>query len=250
MPAKKPEHVLLLLWLMLTGLVFFGAVVCVDQGLIREMINSDRSHICLVLIAMYLIGLGHTFIRILYLSRELRLATCTGDLLCSHPAEQLHLDGNYIRIAGGPTLPAGFITDYMVDLIRSVPAARHGDATIEQQNDLLEAYASKFRSTHEFGWFYIDLMLKVGFLGTLVGFILMLSSVANIGVLDSASMQKVLIQMSIGMSTALYTTLASLVGGILLGIPYHLLDRGLNVLLENAVYLKEVQILPRLSATA
>jgi biopolymer transport protein ExbB/TolQ len=57
-------------------------------------------------------------------------------------------------------------------------------------------------------------------------------------------MQKVLQQMSVGMSTALYTTLASLVAGILLSIPYYLLDRGLEALLQVTVHVKEVLVPP------
>lgn len=250
MKLQKVTHYLFLLWLILTGLVVFGAVVCLDQGLIQRMIEADRSYICIVLILMYLIGLGHTLHRTWYLSKELHLANHIKELLCSLPAAPLVMDGESIRTTEGSTLPVGFVTNYIIDLIHSMPSARHGETAAEQQTDLLEAYASKIRSAHEFGWFYIDLMLKVGFLGTLIGFILMLGSVANVGVLDAASMQKVLTQMSVGMSTALYTTLASLVGGILLGIPYHLLERGLNTLIESTVYLKEVQILPRLSATS
>ena len=70
----------------------------------------------------------------------------------------------------------------------------------------------------------------------------MLSSVAQSGTLDASTMQKVLTQMSVGMSTALYTTLASLVAGILLSVPYYLLDRGLEALLQVTVHVKEVLV--------
>jgi len=52
--------------------------------------------------------------------------------------------------------------------------------------------------------------------------------------------------MSVGMSTALYTTLASLVGGILLSIPYYLHDRGLERLLQLTVQARDVLVPPRL----
>ena len=89
-------------------------------------------------------------------------------------------------------------------------------------------------------------MLKIGFAGTVIGFMLMLNSVTHSSHLDPSMMQKVLREMSYGMGTALYTTLLSLITGILLAVPYQLLDRGLDDLVETTVYLTEVQILPRL----
>lgn len=240
---QKPQHFLLLVWLALTGLVVFGAAVCIDQGLVQAMVVADRSRICIVLIVMYGIGLAHTFVRTLYLSRELAQAADLSRMLQAAGPAALQLDVLGLRTAGGTAVPRGFIADYLVDA-QAPAAGMAGNAAT--QSDLLDAYASRVRGAHEFGWYYIDVMLKVGFLGTLVGFILMLGSVADTGALDANTMQKVLKQMSVGMSTALYTTLASLVGGILLSVPYYLLDRGLDALLQTAIYVREVVLPTRL----
>lgn len=228
-------HVLLLLWLVLLGLVVFGTLVGTDQQLIQMMIAADQSRICLVLILMYFIGVGHTFKRTLYLSRELDRAVALADRLAQQQLAPTALHSREAARAAG--VPVGFVVDYLAD-------HHAAQATSDTPSDLLDAYASRLRGAHEFGWFYIDLMLKVGFLGTLVGFILMLSSVAQSGTLDATTMQKVLQQMSVGMSTALYTTMASLVAGILLSVPYYLLDRGLEALLQVTVHVKEVLTAP------
>lgn len=238
-------HVLLLLWLVGASLVIFGASVTTDQGLVQLMVDADQSRICIVLILMYAVGLGHTFRRTLYLSREINHAvTVAGRLEQGAVPPSALRNRDTARAAG---LPAGFVVDYLADVhaARSQPEGAEGGAS-----DLLDAYASRLRGAHEFGWFYIDLMLKVGFLGTLVGFILMLGSVAETGTLDASTMQKVLQQMSVGMSTALYTTMASLVAGILLSVPYYLLDRGLEALLQVTVHVKEVLVPPSASAAA
>lgn len=234
-------HVLLLLWLVLLGLVVFGALVGVDQQLVQVMIAADQSRICLVLILMYCIGVGHTFKRTLYLSRELNQAVTLAERLARRELSPAALRSRDSARAAG--VPAGFVVDYLAD-------HHAAQAAPEAPSDLLDAYASRLRGAHEFGWFYIDLLLKVGFLGTLVGFILMLSSVAQSGTLDASTMQKVLQQMSVGMSTALYTTMASLVAGILLSVPYYLLDRGLEALLQVTVHVKEVLTAPGQSARA
>lgn len=228
-------HVLLLLWLTLLGLVVFASVVGVDQSLVQMMVEADQSRICIVLILMYVVGVAHTFKRTLYLSRELNRAVAIASRITRGEVTAGALRTRGDAHAAG--LPAGFVVDYLADhhAARSVPDA---------PSDLLDAYASRLRGAHEFGWYYIDMMLKVGFLGTLVGFILMLSSVTQSGTLDASTMQKVLQQMSVGMSTALYTTLASLVAGILLSVPYYLLDRGLEALLQVTVHIKEVLLAP------
>ena len=234
----SPPYLLLLVWLCLTSLVIFGTVVAVDQGLLQQMLSADRSQICIVVIGMYLVGLGHTFIRTRYIAHQVAVAEVT--LAELHSAEAVEISGQRLT-CHGRSAPPSFISDFLV--------AEFGSARVADlaPTDLLEAHAARVRSANEFGWFYIDLMLKVGFLGTLVGFILMLSSVADTGSLDATTMQKVLKQMSLGMSTALYTTLASLVGGILLSVPYYLLDRGLDRLLQLTVHAKDVLLPARLT---
>lgn len=95
---------------------------------------------------------------------------------------------------------------------------------------------------HDVGWFLIDVLLKLGLLGTIVGFILMLGSVADTASLDVNTMQKVLKQMSNGMGTALYTTLAGLVGSMSLGLQYLLLDKGADTLIEQILRLTDAKL--------
>ena len=54
----------------------------------------------------------------------------------------------------------------------------------------------------------------------------MLGSVATIDNADIATIQNMLVDMSAGMRIALFTTLTGLLGGMLLGLQYHFLDRG------------------------
>lgn len=248
---RRTEHFLLLSWLLMTGLVAAGAWVIVDQGLLRYLIATDRSYVSLVVIAMYFIGLSHSLGRTLYLSRELNRVAEIERILDSSNSGPLRLVDRQLVTAGGAKLPCGFLSDFLADLVqaRRAEPARNADAS-EGAADLLEAAAARIRGKHEFGWFLIDLMLKVGFLGTLIGFIWMLASVSEHAVIDAASMLNILKEMSYGMSTALNTTLSSLVGGILLSLPYYLLGRGLDELLEVTVRLTRVEILPRLAAGA
>lgn len=248
---RRIEHFLVLAWLLLAGLTVFATVVIIDTGLMHELLANDRSYVSAILLAMYVIGAGHALYRSWLLSTELKHITSAEQTLASAGDKPLRLVEASIATAAGAVLPAGFLTSYVHDIVRTraknaVGAHAEGSAG----GDLLEAYAARMRGEHEFGWFMIDLMLKVGFVGTLIGFIWMLSSVSRQSVIDAASMQQILKDMSYGMSIALNTTLTSLVTATLLSAPYYLLNRGLDELLECTVKLTQVEILPRLDTAA
>ena len=62
------------------------------------------------------------------------------------------------------------------------------------------------------GWFVTELLLALGMIGTVIGFILMLGgSFENLNIADTSSVKTALTDMAIGMSTALYTTLVGMV---------------------------------------
>jgi len=245
---RKTEHFLLLTWLLTTGLVAVGAWVVVDQGLLAYLIATDRSFVSVIVIGMYLVGVGHSFLCTRDLSLELNRIAAAERVLGSDTVAPIRLvDGRLDT--GGAALPEGFLSNYVRDLLRS--GRSEGEQKADTQDagaDLLEAAAARLRSRYEFGWFLIDLMLKVGFVGTLIGFIWMLASVSQHEIIDATSMQGILKEMSFGMSTALNTTLSSLLAGILLSFPYYLLGRGLEELLETTVRLARAEVLPRLAA--
>ena len=80
----------------------------------------------------------------------------------------------------------------------------------------------------DIGWFFSDLSLSIGMMGTVIGFILMLSGFGEIDIGDVESVQDLFKELSVGMSTALYTTLAGLVCGSLLKVQFFNLDHIIN----------------------
>ena len=243
---RKIEHFLVLSWLLTMGLVVGAFVVIVDTGLLESLIASDRSRVSVVLLVMYVLGALHALRRSWVLSVELARVTRAETLLAGDGAA-LKLAADGLVLADGTTLPGGMLTDYVRDVVRAQSRESAGQAEASSaSSDLLEAYVGRLRGAHEFGWFMIDLMLKVGFLGTLVGFIWMLSAVSEHPQIDASSMQHILRDMSHGMGIALNTTLVSLITATLLSAPYYLLARGLDELVECMVRLTQVEILPRL----
>lgn len=80
-------------------------------------------------------------------------------------------------------------------------------------HELLELRLSKY---HRIISFIVDLLIRLGLVGTVIGFILMLQSVTLIDNFDISLMQDLMKNMSTGMMVALYTTLTGLVTAIVL----------------------------------
>jgi ABC-type phosphate/phosphonate transport system permease subunit len=75
------------------------------------------------------------------------------------------------------------------------------------------------RQNMDVGWFIAEACLALGMIGTVTGFLLMLSGAfADIDLANTSTIQKSLTQMALGMSTALYTTLVGLICSLTLKV--------------------------------
>jgi biopolymer transport protein ExbB/TolQ len=88
--------------------------------------------------------------------------------------------------------------------------------------------------------------MKLGLLGTIIGFIIMLAPIATLDAADKAGMKLSMGLMSDGMAIAMYTTLAGLVGSILVRIQYYMLDAATQRVFSDAVTLTETRVIPAL----
>ena len=105
-------------------------------------------------------------------------------------------------------------------------------------------FADALRRPHALGSFAGDALMKLGLLGTIVGFILMLAPIAGLDAADKVAMKSSMGLMSDGMAVAMYTTLAGLVGSILIRIQYYMLDAATQRVFSDAVTLTETRVTP------
>ena len=92
----------------------------------------------------------------------------------------------------------------------------------------LEKYDDYGQNT-SVGWFVAESCLALGMVGTVTGFLLMLGpAFSNIDVSNSASLQKALEFMAVGMSTALYTTLVGLICSLIIKVQLVNLEVAIN----------------------
>lgn len=193
---------LLLMVLMLAAAELFAWWLLNDLGFLRQLLEQDRSFVSLLILIIY--GLASLWF-----------------LLDSHRVSRL------------------FDTLWEADAEQGDPLLvrfRHQLAEVTgtgQREALLQVLETRLRGRYAFGFIVADLMLKLGILGTVIGFILMLGSLTDLNSVDITVMQTLLAEMSAGMKVALYTTLTGLVAGILLNFKFNALDWAVDHLVND-----------------
>ena len=245
---QESVHHLLLVWMIFTGLLIFALIISWNEGVLFLLYSSDKSYISYIITLLYVCIAIHCAFRIFYISIQINQSKVVENLIKDRNDMDLKMEGEKVRINGTIELPDCIVTSFIHDLLNkgSINNVEETEQVFESNTSLIEVYEARLKGPHEIGWFSADLMIKLGLLGTIVGFIFMLGSVANITDFDVTTMQKILKHMSTGMGTALYTTLAGLVCSMLAASQYYLLDSSVDKLIQTTKHLAQVYILPRL----
>ncbi|MFL2692184.1 MAG: hypothetical protein EVA48_04535 [Gammaproteobacteria bacterium] len=188
--TKKPNYLLLKASLVLS-LIIFSFYLLFQLDLIELIINSDRSKISLIILVIYLLATLHWFYIAITLDKEISSID---------KPEKDTLIGRYL--------------------------IKRND--LEKTPSLYNLLEDELSNRHSIGYLIVDILLKLGLTGTVIGFILMLLPIGEIKDFDPQILQKLLSTMSGGMAVALYTTLTGLVTSMLLKFQYFLLDSSLS----------------------
>ena len=231
------DHLPLLRWMIFTGVTVFGFVLAWHFGLIHLMLVSDKTHISAIIGVLYVATCAHCFVRTAVISRELDSAQRVFALV-NGGATGYRVAGDNVTTADGVRLPAGQVTTHIRNLI--LKAGLQGHQHRLDQTLLLRGLAASLRGPNQFGSFASDALMKLGLLGTIIGFILMLAPIAGLDAADRASVKSSMGLMSDGMAVAMYTTLSGLVGSILVQTQYYMLDEATAKLFGLATDLTEV----------
>ena len=199
MKIVKKKNYLFLESLLVISLVVFLIYLIVDLGLFSLIVESDKSKISIIILGLYLVSCIHWFFVALNLDKEIKS----------------------IENPDKTTLIGSFVAD-----ITSI-----GQTSVDKKITLLQ---DELSNKFSFGYLVVDVLLKLGLTGTVIGFILMLLPIGEIQDFDPKILQKLLSTMSGGMAVALYTTLTGLISSMLLKFQYFLLDMRLS---DNINYL-------------
>jgi hypothetical protein len=231
-PGRDGAYDSVFKWALLIALIAVGAIVSYDYGLLTYLFAADRSKIT-VLIAVLFVGFSaHCLWILVELSREYRRALTWKTVLAnsSKPPE--------------PPRGGGLVDSFVADVIRSRehPSEVEGNAHL-----LMMSLGASFRRRTRVGTYGTDLLYKLGMLGTMVGFVMMLNSMGDLANFDVDTLRGALQKMIAGMAVSLLTTIAGLIGGILLRIEYNIADALVTDISQTTVSFTEVSLLPLLA---
>ena len=221
----RHSHRFFLQWLAIVLAVLFGFYLAWDLGMIATLLEYDKSYISSVIVVIFAVTTVAAGFRVAFLSAEIDKAERIAAMLRDSRGD-MEVKNNDRVFSSDQEMPCCLLHEQLYrQLMRRQCGNRTGTSRL-----MLENLEKNISAGHDFGWFIADIMIKLGLLGTVIGFIIMLGSVAVIDNADIATIQNMLIDMSAGMRIALFTTLSGLLAGMLLGLQYHFLDRGARYL--------------------
>ncbi len=206
-------------WMLATGLVGFGAFLLWRFGFFTLLLAADRtwlSVVIMVLFVMVLILLGRASLRLS------RLRQALGTHSRSYPSEQYASDCTNQEIREH------------FSLLGTKGANRLSEA-------LHARLVEQIHRGHHLGWFAADMMIRVGLIGTVIGFIMMLGTAYQLRQDDIDGLKSLLGTMGEGMQVALYTTLSGITGSLLLSIYCKILDWYADGLVADIIRLAALQ---------
>ncbi len=222
MQSSTPRFTVFLFWLAFLGVLVFALFIAWDKGWLMMVWRSDLSRLSIVISFSFVVATLFAGWRAFDISRELEFVALVQD--------------------SNPSVPESIVFWHFSNLKQK---AKSGTVLLAgEQSLLLEALEPKIFRGLSVLWFTADLMIKLGLLGTVIGFIYMLGSVTGIEQIDINNVQKLLVSMSAGMRVALLTTLSGLVAGILIAVQHQILEHGAKQLFSRIVEISETRFLP------
>ena len=153
MPDSSGET--FLYWLAIAGLMLLGGVLFIHFGLLALFLEQDASRLSLVILAGLIIASGHAGYRSWLMDKEFKSAR-------SLSAANAVLSSDN---------PSSIAADYQGVVVSALANGRKVADLVNLGTDLQQ----QVRAGHASGWFVADLMIKLGLLGTVIGFIFMLN---------------------------------------------------------------------------
>ena len=199
-------------WLLVFGGIVYGLYLAADLGWLTLLAFGDPTWLTFGILVLF--GLS--------------------SLYCGALAFQMARQHTiWTRLQQGlPHDGASWAGDYLAER-RALGGA---DATA--LGDLLH---ERIKGRTELGWFSAGLQIKLGLLGTVIGFVIMLASIGSASDLQSQGLDTLIRSMGIGMKVSLYTTIVGLVGSMMIGIQMLVVDRAADRLFALIITLPDAQ---------
>lgn len=216
-------HELFLKWVLINVTVTFALVAAGYHGLLHKLYLNDPSHLTILITVIYLFTTIYCGIRTWSVSKQQKLLK------------------NFIRKFNDDTIDLsetdGIVYSHMNDIAES---------GTDNQTILLTCRANDLHDKHEIIHYCADVLLKLGLLGTVIGFILALWPLYMLDEFTFEAVKGQLGTISGGIGVALLTTFAGIVTNIVVGLQAHFLETGTNQLMTRLAHLTETKLIPLL----
>lgn len=228
------KQVFTLYWLLLMAGSVVAAVVLWQLGLFYQLYVSDVSRLSSIIILVFVTASCHAGI---YLFRFSSDTDAVREL--DRSLEALPVNDRVRALSsrdGTPVRLQAQLSGIAQRFEGSNPGVFHENTILIQMLD------NQIKAPVRLGWLLSDLLIKLGLLGTVIGFILMLGAISGGGSVDISNIDILLTDMGSGMRVALFTTLTGLACGTLLGFQYFIVERAADVLLAQISGLVELRL--------
>lgn len=219
-------------WLIITGVLVFAVWVAQQHNVVTTLVSGDVTRVSLLICMVFIVTWGYCGIRSAWISLE----TARFERITLGVDDGLSLGHDGHLAVGGHTQPDSAAGTYIASLLHV-----YSHRSAEPPDTLVDVLGERLAGAHEMGWFICGTLIKLGLLGTVIGFILMLATVDSAQSFDVAAIQQLLVGMSQGMRVALYTTLVGLITSMILSLHYLLLDRAADRLQARIVIFAQRQ---------
>lgn len=222
------KYRLFLFWSLYAGIMSFLLWLSWQLGILTKLFYADPTKITYVIGLFFIGGTIHCGLRSFYLSHQIN--------------STVEIKAGEKRWQEDDSLPAKF----MQAINKSLLLQPEEKEKLSESDLLADVFAEQTRAQHEVGWFFTSLLVKLGLLGTVIGFVLMLTPLSTLESFDIEDIQGILANMTAGMAVALNTTLVGLLGSMLLSFQYLMLDRGADELVARAIEFVQTELMPSL----
>ena len=194
-------------WLYFVSLILISIYILESFGLISGLFREDISYISSLIVSIFIFYLfrGGYYLYILRNAID-------------------NLDRNDLRLNN----------NIFVDILDEYKVSSSNNSN---KKPFQEELKLRLYEIVDNGFFVADILLKLGIVGTVIGFIIMLSSLSTIDEMNLAKMNNLLLSMSSGMKVALYTTLSGLICSILLTIQNNFFENKINFFISKIMSL-------------
>ena len=237
--AFPHKHYYPQVWLLITSFSVFGFLVVWDLGLLRTVVALDRSYVTSIIFGLLVLSTCHAAWHIFKYSVQIESLRDSPTIGINGVAENKPA-GNAAAVSQHTLHRPRINTPVSSQAHTTRSDASEDDSRQEltyagnPQNaaehrarleNSIEIAAERYRSPVDLGWFLVDLAIRLGLVGTIIGFILIFTSLTSVSIDGADGLKELMIAMSGGMGTALFTTLGGLIAGTIMSFQYLILGR-------------------------